>query len=44
MTQKANEELEMLRSLRIKLEDDREMLNARINSVIEVLRSGANGR
>lgn len=44
MTQKANEELEMLRSLRLKLEDDREMLNARINSAIEVLRSGTNGR
>ncbi len=44
MTQKANEELEMLRSLRLKLEDDREMLNARINSAIEVLRSGAGGR
>ena len=44
MTQKANEELEMLRSLRLKLEDDREMLNARINSAIEVLRSGTGGR
>ena len=44
MTQKANEELEMLRSLRIKLEDDREMLNARINNAIEVLRSGTGGR
>ncbi len=44
MTQKANEELEMLRSLRLKLEDDRDMLNARINSAIEVLRSGTNGR
>ncbi len=44
MTQKANEELEMLRSLRIKLENDREMLNARINSAIEVLRSGTGGR
>ena len=40
MTQKANEELEMLRSLRLKLEDDREMLNARIDSAIEVLRNG----
>lgn len=40
MTQKVNEELEMLRSLRAKLEDDREMLNARINSAIEVLRNG----
>ena len=44
MTQKANEELEMLRSLRIKLEDDREMLNGRINNAIEVLRSGTGGR
>lgn len=44
MTQKVNEELEMLRSLRLKLEDDRDMLNARINSAIEVLRSGTNGR
>ena len=44
MTQKANEELEMLRSLRLKLEDDREMLNARINSAIEVLRGGTGGR
>ncbi len=44
MLQKANEELEMLRSLRLKLEDDREMLNARINSAIEVLRSGTGGR
>ena len=40
MTQKVNEELEMLRSLRAKLEDDREMLNARIDSAIEVLRNG----
>mgnify|MGYP007070241478 CR=1 FL=1 len=40
MTQKANEELEMLRSLRLKLEDDHEMLNARIDSAIEVLRNG----
>ncbi len=44
MTQKVNEELAMLRSLRLKLEDDRDMLNARINSAIEVLRSGTNGR
>ena len=44
MMQKVNEELEMLRSLRLKLEDDREMLNARINSAIEVLRGAQNGR
>ncbi len=42
--QEVSKELEMLRSLRLKLEDDREMLNARINSAIEVLRSGTGGR
>ena len=44
MTTKANEELEMLRSLRLRLESDRDTLNARINSAIEVLRSEINGR
>ena len=44
MTTKANEELEMLRSLRLRLESDRDTLNARIDSAIEVLRSGINGR
>ena len=44
MTTKANEELEMLRSLRLRLESDRDTLNARINNAIEVLRSGINGR
>ena len=44
MTQKVNEEMETLRSLRLKLENDRDMLNARINSAIEVLRGGTNGR
>ncbi len=44
MTQKANEELEMLRSLRLKLEDDRSTLNARIDSAIEVLRGTQNVR
>ena len=40
MTAKVNEELETLRSLRMKLERDSENLNARISSAIEVLRSG----
>ena len=44
MTTKANEELEMLRSLRLRLESDRETLNARIDNAIEVLRSDINGR
>ena len=44
MTTKANEELEMLRSLRLRLESDRDTLNARIDSAIEVLRSDINGR
>ena len=44
MTTRANEELEMLRSLRLRLESDRETLNNRIDSAIEVLRSGSSGR
>ena len=44
MNLKAEEELEMLRSLRTKLESDSENLNARINSAIEVMRGGINGR
>ncbi len=44
MSLKAEEELEMLRSLRTKLETDSNNLNARINSAIEVLRGEINGR
>ena len=44
MNLKAEEELEMLRSLRMKLETDSNNLNARINSAIEVLRGEVNGR
>lgn len=44
MTQKAEEEIEMLRSLRLKLESDSENLNRRIDSAWEMLRSDANGK
>ena len=44
MNHKAEEELEMLRSLRLKLETDSENLNARISNAIEVLRGELNGR
>lgn len=39
MNTKANEELEMLKSLRLKLESDSDSLNKRINSAWEMLRS-----
>ena len=44
MRQKAEEELEMLKSLRMKLEADSEALNSRIDSAWEMLRGGADGR
>ena len=43
MNLKANEELEMLKSLRLKLESDSDNLNKRINSAWEVLRGEGNG-
>ena len=44
MTLKVNEEIEMLKSLRLKLETDRETLNNRIDNALEVLRGEINGR
>ncbi len=44
MNHKAEEELEMLRSLRLRLESDSESLNKRINSAWEVLRGEINGK
>ena len=44
MMQEVDKEMNMLRSLRLRLESDHDMLNARINSAIEVLRSGTGGR
>ena len=43
MNLKANEELEMLKSLRLKLESDSDNLNKRINSAWEILRGEGNG-
>ena len=44
MTLKVNEEIEMLKSLRLKLETDRETLNNRIDNALEILRGEINGR
>ena len=41
---KVNEELEMLRSLRLRLESDVESVNARFNSAWEILRGEKDGR
>lgn len=43
MNSKVNEEIEMLRSLRLKLEDDSELLMTKINNAWEVLRGELNG-
>jgi len=44
LNMKINEELEMLKSLRLKLESDSESMNARLNSAWEILRGENNGR
>ncbi len=44
MRQKAEEELEMLKSLRMKLEADSEALHSRLDSAWEILRGGTDGR
>lgn len=43
MNMKVNEEIEMLRSLRLKLEDDSELLMTKLNNAWEVLRGELNG-
>ena len=44
LNRKIDEELEMLRSLRLRLESDSEAMNTRFNSVWEILRGEINGR
>ena len=44
MSVKAEEELEMLKSLRLKLESDSETMNKRIDNALEMLRSELDGR